>query len=859
MSLHSPLPGPDDTVTYTYTAEGLLETVTDPIGLRTRISAWNGRGQPTAATDPNGVMTVYAYDGLGRLTGIVIDPGPQEERWAMAYTAAGDLETVSEPAGRTLAFTWDGARRLVGIANNGGEHVTYERDALGGITRRTQAGADGRIVFEETGAFDELGRLIRQVGGEARAWAFTYDRTDKLTGLTDPRGHTIGRGYDGLGRLLSELERDGGRVVHGYNRRGEATSYADPGGLTTAYVRNGFGEVIQEVSPDRGTSVFDYDERGLVIRKVDGRGIESVYAYDAAGRPVARRASDGSLVSWSYDDSRYGNAGRGRLTGMADAAGTSAYAYDAKGRVVRETRDIAGAVSTIGSGYDGAGRLERLIYPSGRTVLYGYDGLGRVNAIGLQRSAGGPVEELLSGVEYLPEGPLRRAVFGNGMVLARAYDREYRIAALSVTRADGSRVTERGYTVGDGLNLTEIATDGEGGHDVLSLRYDPAQRLAMAGRIGERWAWSYDATGNRLAEEHTNLSGLTRRAYSYGPGTNRLAAIVRDGAVERRFAYDGAGNLAQEDRGAALAYEYDGSGQLAQVRLGRLAPVRARYTYDGRHRLAIRELVNGVPDGTIHLVYDGEDRLIAETDAAGVTLKEYVWLGELPVAVLDGTSDPAHPGLLFVQADHLARPVLLADAAGAVVWRATYDPFGAVAEIVGPASLDLRFPGQWFQLETGLAYNWHRHYDPTTGRYITPDPLGLHRDPQPPGPASSGGTVGESFRSWLQELGLQARPVPDQGSRVPRDGPSLYAYAHSDPLQRTDLKGLLSPGPMTPRPPRDSLVQRCLMDPSSDRCASILRGCKQGCGEAFADGVVRGLTGLRQCIRECMLSHGCLY
>jgi RHS repeat-associated protein len=41
------------------------------------------------------------------------------------------------------------------------------------------------------------------------------------------------------------------------------------------------------------------------------------------------------------------------------------------------------------------------------------------------------------------------------------------------------------------------------------------------------------------------------------------------------------------------------------------------------------------------------------------------------------------------------------------------------------ATMDLRFPGQLFQLETGLHYNWHRHYDPKTGRYLQPDPLGF--------------------------------------------------------------------------------------------------------------------------------------
>jgi RHS repeat-associated protein len=63
-------------------------------------------------------------------------------------------------------------------------------------------------------------------------------------------------------------------------------------------------------------------------------------------------------------------------------------------------------------------------------------------------------------------------------------------------------------------------------------------------------------------------------------------------------------------------------------------------------------------------------------------------------------------------------------------------------------TMDLRFPGQWFQLETGLHYNWHRHYDPKTGRYLQPDPLGFF------------------------------------------DGPGIYGYVGGNPLGRIDPQGL---------------------------------------------------------------------
>ncbi len=100
--------------------------------------------------------------------------------------------------------------------------------------------------------------------------------------------------------------------------------------------------------------------------------------------------------------------------------------------------------------------------------------------------------------------------------------------------------------------------------------------------------------------------------------------------------------------------------------------------------------------------------------------------------------------------DHILRPALATDATGAVVWAARYRPFGgidAVAVDTGAVGQDIRFPGQWFQAETGLHQNWMRDYDPTTGRYLEADPLGLV------------------------------------------DGASVYGYAKGNPLAWIDLTG----------------------------------------------------------------------
>jgi hypothetical protein len=107
------------------------------------------------------------------------------------------------------------------------------------------------------------------------------------------------------------------------------------------------------------------------------------------------------------------------------------------------------------------------------------------------------------------------------------------------------------------------------------------------------------------------------------------------------------------------------------------------------------------PAGTTHVVYDKDDRIIAEAGGTGTAIREYVWLGDLPVAVLDGSATPTNPTLLWVLTDHLKRPILMYNLARVQQWKAVYEPFGATASITGAASNTMRFPGQWFQVETG--------------------------------------------------------------------------------------------------------------------------------------------------------------
>ncbi|MGQ7273395.1 RHS repeat-associated core domain-containing protein [Marinobacter sp. V034] len=82
--------------------------------------------------------------------------------------------------------------------------------------------------------------------------------------------------------------------------------------------------------------------------------------------------------------------------------------------------------------------------------------------------------------------------------------------------------------------------------------------------------------------------------------------------------------------------------------------------------------------------------------------------------------------MYFVHVDHLGTPQVMTDESQAVVWQRNALPFGEVVQETGALAQSLRFPGQYRDLETNYSYNYFRDYDPTTGRYVQSDPIGLN-------------------------------------------------------------------------------------------------------------------------------------
>jgi len=548
------------------------------------------------------------------------------------------------------------------------------------------------------------------------------------------------RGYDALGRSVSTIDNDHGtdaatqdtESLFVYGARDELQGVSDPDGLDTTYDYDGLGNAIALHSPDTGDSTSAYDAAGNLIKETDAQGQTTRHTYDALNRIIGTRYSDAAQdVSYHYDEANtvtqcVASYPIGRLTRIVEHALTTTYCYDARGNITQMRKTQGNHTATLAYTYTLADRVKTETRPGGVVVAYVYDKVGQIQDMTVTPVGGAP-RSVVSDIHYLPFGPVQSYVLGNGQTLSRSYDANYRVSDISSPALSLHLVRDV---------MGNITTVTEGGTDTVGYRYDPLYRLTSVddadGKAIE--AYTYNRTGDRLSKQG---AGLLTGTYTYAPGTHHLIGV---GTTMRQV--DALGNTTVSIL-ASGAYEFEYNVRHRLARMTRGGAEVSEYTLNARGR-GVAKTADGI---NTRFIYDASSRLLVES--TGDMTRDYLWLGDIPVGVLD--QGPSGASLSYVYADGLGTPRVVIDDAGVMMWRWPYarNPFGETAPVSARGYvLNLRFPGQYFDVESGLNYNVNRDYESAKGGYLQPDPMGLAA------------------------------------------GPSLYAYVGGDPLNYIDPTGL---------------------------------------------------------------------
>jgi RHS repeat-associated protein len=713
-TIDGPRTNATDVATMAYIG-GDLATFTNSAGHVSTFDSYDTVGRLLQMTDANGLVTAYAYNPRGWLSAITQTPIVGAPRvTSYEYDDLGQLTKVELPNGMELTYAYTPARYLESVADNLGNYIELTYDSRG--NREEAAAYDSSDTLKRSMAwvYDAKSRI--EAVNNAGSWTeFEYDNEGNLESEEDPNDNVAMFSYDPLERLAEVLDALSTVTIYAYDEQDLLTSVEAPNGATTAYTYNAFGDLLSTASPDTGTTTYSYDDAGNMVSRTDANSDTVSYAYDTLNRLTTIDYPGSSLdVTLTYDQ---GTGQVGRLTAISDGSGGTSLEYDAFGNLLEETKTIAGNVHVTSYTYDEADLITSITYPSGRIVNVTRNVLGQVTTVAT--TYGGSTATVASNGSYEPFGPLKSLTFGNSLVLSRVYDQQYRLT----DQTTGS-VQDVAFTLDAAGNIDAIV---DGVNTALSQGFgqDVLNRMTTdAGSYGSK-TFTYDGAGNRL----TRTFGGTTQVLTYTANSNRLA--TQDGqTVTHSAAGQVLSNVAQ-----GATFTYGAHARMVTASVGGV--LKASYVYDARGQRVKKVEATGAQRTVIyHYGFTGE--LLGETiyNSAGSKIgeRDYIWLDSLPLAqserVFTGGSI-ASSAFLYLHADHLKTPRLATNASGTVVWRWDSDGFGIGAANQDPdgdtnlANVRLRFPGQYLDEETGLHYNYQRDYDPTIGRYVESDPIGL--------------------------------------------------------------------------------------------------------------------------------------
>ena len=589
----------------------------DHLGRPVRSEVLSGDSGPQVSADADDpTVSTMVYDGAGNPVEVLDAEGGLSR---YEYNGSNQMVRMISPAGRVTEYSYDACGRLAATYEAAGtaeQSVTrYEYDADSRLIRQVYGdGSEARVRY------DACGRVLSITGsGVASPVFYTWDSCGRVKSIRDNKWGTRSFTYDAASQVVAVTNGVGGVTHYRYDEAGNVTSVMDPAGRITSYEYDLMGNVLAVTNPLGVRTTSTYDAAGRLLTSTDGDGAVHSFGYDRDGVPCSHSV-DGSLLYRMERDSARRTMTTYDHVGV-DAFGApvvTVESYDRLGRLVRQRREFGAQIPEsfrtaymdetggyeLSYAYDADGLRTEFMHPLGSST-YAYDAAGRmvkqtdITAYRLDGTAVTSESRVESSFEYNAVDALVRAQVSD---LAGTWVREFGYRGAHMTSVT-EQPAEADSAVADSSEAlhTEIIRDDLGrisGVDspagLVMYTYTDAQMLSSAVRGTETLRWTYDAAGALVRVEYFD---------SAQPQNAWVKVLVTDeGARVRAVCLYNAQDKAKTDSRAA---EFASAVEDAQAWLGQ-CPESVEV-----------EGVTLVPVSTSVFSYDGNDSRLLQVSSDG--------------------------------------------------------------------------------------------------------------------------------------------------------------------------------------------------------------------------------------------------
>jgi RHS repeat-associated protein len=757
------------------------QTQTNALGHMTQAQYDPRFEQPTQVTDANNRSTQIEYDALGRevevttADGVVIQTQHQRCGVGISCPAVDSLTpvavmTVSSQVSPTTRTYYDSLGRALRTATVSFDGVTQvyqdtHYNALGQVAQTSLPYFAGGTPIYTQYQYDDLGRIVQVTRPDGGVTDTAYS-ADSLSGeriVTTTQSvraaggqsiasktKSIRTAYTGDVSLTTDAVGTAQTISTAFNyyATGLPHSITVGGQPVASFNYDAAGNRTQLIDADAGTVNSQYTALNQVKQQTDAAGNTIQYSYDLLGRKIQETSADGT-ANFVYDPINAVGAldYREFIDTRSDYYAKSDVSYNANAQLtgVATTLEVPGLNRQYSQSlaYDGYGRLTQVTYPSGVTVNQQYTAQGYLQKV---TDANGVALQTTVAVDAL--GNLTQESFGNGLTTARHYDP----ASGRLTGIETGTLQNNDYAWRtDGF--LESRTRGT---QVETFSYDSLNRLTQAdtainGSFVRSTNTGYALNGN-ITSKTASTAGDIVNGYAYSAGSagpHAVTAVTINGVAHTLY-YNANGAITHYDAQTGddkfIGWNARGLPEMITKAASLIDPnptARDSFAYDGdgqRYYKKSNWRDSNNAQQTEHTFYVGSfEEVITADDPTYARIETTNISGSINHKRRTPHTGSADQGFEYLYRDHLGSIETITDQNGAVITQLGYEPFGSRRKTDGSAQLT---PAEIEQLQnqsdtvtrrgytdhehldrTGLIHMNGRIYDPTLGRFLSPDPL----------------------------------------------------------------------------------------------------------------------------------------